>query len=219
MRLRIFAAAAASLAVAATLTVALPALAGEKSAGAPSGTKAGHPSGVSPLALAFARQVLPPNDGWAAAGPGTTGGSAATPDQIHVVSSRAELIDALGGDNDTNRNNDTPKIIFVKGTIDGFERPDGEILSCTDLADPEYSLEAYLATYDPAVWCPVDPEGPLEEARVRSVAKQTRQTQINVGSNTTIIGLRGATLRGLTLMVDRVSNVIVRNITFWDAHD
>lgn len=63
------------------------------------------------------------------------------------------------------------------------------------------------------------PSGPLEEARVRSVANQTRQTQINVGANTTIIGLRGATLRGLTLMVDRVSNVIIRNPNLVDARD
>jgi len=67
------------------------------------------------------RQVLPANDGWAAAGPGTTGGSAAAPDQAHVVETRAELIAALGGDNATNATNATPKIIYVKGTIDGFE--------------------------------------------------------------------------------------------------
>ena len=165
------------------------------------------------------RQVLPANDGWAAAGPGTTGGSAAGPDQVHVVSSRAELVRALGGDNATNRTNDTPKIIYVKGTIDGFEGPDGRLLSCADLADPEYSLEAYLETYDPAVWGRVAPSGPLEEARVRSVANQTRQTQINVGPNTTIIGLAGATFTGLTLMLDGANNVIVRNINFEDARD
>lgn len=165
------------------------------------------------------RQALPANDGWAAAGPGTTGGSAAVEEQVHIVSTRAELVRALGGDNATNRTNDTPKIIYVKGTIDGFEGPDGRLLSCADLADPEYSLEAYLETYDPAVWGRVAPSGPLEQARVRSVANQTRQTQINVGPNTTIIGLRGATFTGLTLMVDSANNVIVRNINFEDARD
>ncbi|MGI5213037.1 pectate lyase family protein [Plantactinospora sp. CA-290183] len=165
------------------------------------------------------RQALPAGDGWAAAGPGTTGGSTAAPDAVHVVSTRAELVDALGGDNATNRENATPKIIYVDGLVDGFEAPDGRLLGCADLADPGYSLDAYLAAYDPATWGRVPLTGPLEEARVRSVANQTAQTQINVGPNTTIIGLDGATLAGLTLMVDTANNVIVRNLTFSDARD
>src|SRR5262249_32596594 len=78
---------------------------------------------------------------------------------------------------------------------------------------------AYLATYDPAVWGRVNPSGPLEEARVRSVANQTRYTQINVGPNTTIVGERGAKLENLTLMVDTANNLIVRNLNFGDASD
>ncbi|MEK8105524.1 polysaccharide lyase family 1 protein [Micromonospora sp. M12] len=84
---------------------------------------------------------------------------------------------------------------------------------------PGYGLDAYLAAYDPAAWGRVAPSGPLEEARVRSVTNQTRQTQINIGPNTTIVGLRGARLTGLTLMIDRASNVIVRNLTLVDARD
>ncbi|MEV1012379.1 polysaccharide lyase family 1 protein [Micromonospora sp. NPDC049801] len=165
------------------------------------------------------RQALPERDGWAAEGDGTTGGSAATAERTRVVHSRAELVDALGGDNATNATDATPKLIYVDGAVDGFEAPDGTALSCADLADPTYRLDAYLAAYDPAVWGRVAPAGPLEEARVRSVANQTRQTQINVGPNTTIVGLRGARLTGLTLMIDRASNVIVRNLTFVDARD
>jgi pectate lyase len=165
------------------------------------------------------RQVLPANDGWAAAGPGTTGGSAAADDQVFVVDSRAELVAALGGNNATNATNSTAKIIYINGRIDGFEAADGSLLTCEALADPGYTLEAYLAAYDPATWGRVAPSGPLEQARVRSVSNQTAQTQINVGPNTTIIGLRGARLTGLTLMVDRAPNVIVRNISFVDARD
>jgi pectate lyase len=165
------------------------------------------------------RQALSANDGWAAAAPGTTGGSAATDDNVFVVRDRAGLVAALGGDNATNKTNSTPKIIYVSGTINGFEGPEGARLSCADLADPAYSLDAYLATYDPAVWGRVAPSGPLEEARVRSVQNQTRQTQINVGPNTTIVGLGGAKLAELTLMLDGASNSIVRNLTFADAHD
>ncbi|MEV4657211.1 polysaccharide lyase family 1 protein [Micromonospora sp. NPDC049301] len=165
------------------------------------------------------RQVLPERDGWAAEGVGTTGGSAAAPERTRVVHSRAELVDALGGDNASNATDATPKLIYLDGTVDGFDGPDGTPLSCADLADPGYRLDNYLAAYDPAVWGRVPPAGPLEEARVRSVANQTRQTQLNVGPNTTIVGLRGARLTGLTLMIDRASNVIVRNLTFVDAPD
>ncbi len=157
------------------------------------------------------RQVLPADDGWAATAPGTTGGSAATPDNVFVVRDRAALAAAVAGS--------TPKIVYVSGAINGFEAAGGALLTCADLADPEYDLAAYLAAYDPAVWGWVAPSGPLEQARVRSVQNQTRQTQINVGPNTTIIGQRGARLTGLTLMLDGASNSIVRNLSFTDAHD
>ncbi|MEU8072958.1 pectate lyase [Micromonospora sp. NPDC049151] len=176
----------------------------------------GEPSRAAEL---IGRQALAANDGWAAAGTGTTGGSAAAPDRVRVVRTRAELVAALGGDNATNAADATGKIVYVAGTVDGFEGPDGTPLDCADLADPEYSLPAYLAAYDPATWGRANPSGPLEAARVRSVAAQTRQTQINVGPNTTIVGLRGARLTGLTLMIDRADNVIVRNIEFADARD
>ncbi|WP_433528829.1 pectate lyase family protein [Micromonospora sp. CA-263727] len=188
-------------------------------AAAHSPTREGSTAALSPLARQLGRQALPAGDGWAAAGPGTTGGSAAAADRVQVASTRAELIAALGGNNATNITDATPKIVYVKGTIDGFEDADGRLLDCADLADPGYSLAAYLAAYDPEVWGRVTPSGPLEEARVRSVTNQTRHTQINVGPNTTIIGLRGARLTGLTLMIDRAPNVIVRNITFDDARD
>ncbi|MER7167126.1 pectate lyase [Micromonospora sp. NPDC000207] len=175
--------------------------------------------GLPLAARLVGRQSLAATDGWAAAGPGTTGGSTAAADQVHVVRSRADLVAALGGDNATNRTDDTPKLIYVDGVVDGFEGPDGTLLDCADLADPGYTLAGYLAAYDPAVWGRVAPSGPLEAARVRSVTNQTRHTQINVGPNTTIVGLRGATLTGLTLMIDSADNVIVRNVTFDDARD
>jgi pectate lyase len=59
----------------------------------------------------------------------------------------------------------------------------------------------------------------LEHARAQSQRNQQAHTEINVGSNTTQLGLRGATLRHATLMFDRADNVIVRNLTFEDAVD
>lgn len=165
------------------------------------------------------RAVLPPNDGWASADGGTTGGSAATPDQVFVVHDRAELVAALGGDNASNGGNATPKIIYVAGTVRGLVDDANQPLTCDQVADPEYSLEAFLVTYDPAVWGRTAPAGPLEEARLRSVRNQSARTVINVGPNTTIVGLRGARMIGLTLMINAVRNVIVRNIEFQDAFD
>jgi pectate lyase len=179
-----------------------------------------RPGDVPPLGLLIGRQQLRADDGWGSAGPGTSGGADAEATQVHIARSRADLIAALGGDNGSNRQNDTSKIIFLEGEIDGFEDPKGGLLTCDDFADPEYDFDAYLATYDPDVWGrDEDPSEPLEDARVRSMRNQERQVQLNVGSNTTLIGLPGATLRRLTLMFDSVDNVIVRNITFEEAAD
>src|SRR5215217_6922686 len=104
------------------------------------------PEALGPIA-ALGRAVLAPNDGWAAEGPGTTGGSTADAAHVFVVSNRAELVAALGGNNATNRTNAVPKIIYVQGTVNGFDAADGTRLSCADLADPAYSLDAYLAAY------------------------------------------------------------------------
>jgi pectate lyase len=180
---------------------------------------AGTATTPSAKALQVARQALPAGDGWAASGTGTTGGAAADDAHVFVVRNRSELIAALGGDNATNRLNATPKIIFINGRIDANVNDANEPLTCADYADPAYSLDAYLAAYDPAVWGRVAPTGPLEEARVRSTQNQRARVMINVGSNTTIVGINGAKLSGANLILDRVTNVILRNVTFADAHD
>ena len=129
-----------------------------------------------------------------------------------MVSDRAGLAAALLGSE--------PKIVFVAGVIDGLTDASGAPITCADLADPGYNLADYLAAYDPAVWGrATDPSGPIEQARVRSVAKQRALTELKVGSNTTVIGLGGAQLRHLTLMIDGAQSVIVRNLAFADAAD
>ena len=88
--------------------------------------------------------------------------------------------------------------------------------------DPAYDFNAYLAAYDPAVWGKTSvPSGPLETARAASEAKQGNQIKINVGANTTIVGLPGsnAKILGGSLMVQNVDNVIIRNIDFQNAFD
>jgi pectate lyase len=175
---------------------------------------------VPPAAMRLARQPLPADDGWAAAGPGTTGGAAADDAHVAVAHSRAELIAALGADAATNGQNAVPKIVFVSGPIDLSTDAGGNRLSCADYADPEYDLNAFLAAYDPAVWGrTTKPAGPLEDARVRSAKRQGDQIKINVGSNTTLIGINGAHLEHGSLVLANVTNVIVRNIEVTDAAD
>lgn len=186
-------------ALAATLVITTPATAVPDPAGAGSGVPLG-------------RQVLPPGDGWAAEGAGTTGGSAAPPENVHVVGTRAELVTALAAP--------SPKIVYVRGRIDGGTDDAGNPLGCADYAAEGYSLDAYLAAYDPAVWGrETRPSGPLETARVASAANQGRQIKLKVGSNTTLVGLGRAVLSGLNLQVDKADNVIIRNLAFVDAAD
>lgn len=178
-------------------------------------------TGPSAAALAVARQVLGASDGWAADGTGTTGGSAADDAHVFVAHNRGELVAALGGNNATNGSDATPKIVFVSGGIDGNVDDNNNPLSCADYADPAYSLDAFLAAYDPAVWGrTTKPSGPLEDARVRSSKNQAARVNINIGSNTTIVGLGGSKMTGLDLIVgNKASNVILRNLRLEDAHD
>ncbi|MCO8271025.1 polysaccharide lyase family 1 protein [Actinoplanes sp. TRM 88003] len=161
----------------------------------------------SPAALQVARQGLAAGDGWASAGAGTTGGSAADDANVFVVRTRDELVAAVAGN--------TPKIVLVQGRIDLREG-----LGCDAFADPKYSLEAFLAAYDPAVWGrAAKPSGPLEDARVRSARNQGDQVRVVVGSNTTIVGVNGGRVEHGSLVLTNVSNVIVRNLEVTDAAD
>ncbi|MFQ1702815.1 polysaccharide lyase family 1 protein [Loktanella agnita] len=162
----------------------------------------------------------PASIGWATVEGDTTGGAAAALDQIHVVTSRAALVAALGGDNATNAGDDTPAIIFVSGTIDLTEDDAGNPQGAAAFAEPEYDEAAYIATYDPEVYGrEAEPEGPLEEARERSEQAQNAHTMVRIGSNKTLIGLKDARIINGTLLLKEVENVIIRNITFEDSWD
>jgi pectate lyase len=182
--------------------------------------------GISTPAMATAnvyalgRETLAPNDGWASFGTnnlgqaGTTGGASADDAHVYTVTNRQELVAALGG------SSPTPKIIYVQGTIDANVNDANQPLTCADYAAPGYSLEAYLQAYNPATWGRTTrPSGPLETARQASQRNQAARIQIRIGSNTTLVGLEDARIVGANLIVDRVDNVIIRNITFQDAFD
>ncbi|MBP2702796.1 pectate lyase [Microbispora sp. RL4-1S] len=179
----------AALALAAALVVPLAAPARAASTGRPD----------------LGRQTLPAGDGWASAGTGTTGGSAAPAANVHVVTDRAGLAAALASPG--------PRIIYVRGVIDVDK-------TCADFATGGYTLAGYLAAYDPAVWGrDAEPSGPVEDARAASAAAQTAYMKLKVPSDTTIVGLPGAVIRHINLHVDKADNVIIRDIHFQDAAD
>jgi pectate lyase len=164
-----------------------------------------------------ARQTLDPTDGWAAFGGTTTGGSAADANHVFYVHNRQELVAAL------NKLDATPKIIFVIGTIDADVDDNNQPLTCVDYQRNGYTLEGYLATYDPAVWGRTQvPSGPMEQARVASQQAQQARVRIRVASNTTILGMdKYAIIRGAWFDVRNTgtTNIIIRNLTFQDTYD
>ncbi|MET0535263.1 MAG: polysaccharide lyase family 1 protein, partial [Steroidobacter sp.] len=162
---------------------------------------------------------------------GVTGCGEAAAGQIFVVGNRSELIAALnnGVPSSTSPANPSnePKLIYIKDDIDANVDDEGQPLSCTDYYRDGYTLEAFLATYDPAVWGRVAPTGPLEAARVASAAAQQARVRIRIGSNTTIVGvgdqvtIRGAwfDIRGTAGVANSRTNIIIRNLTFQDTYD
>jgi pectate lyase len=176
-------------------------------------------------------ETLPAENGWAASGAGVTGGAAAVPEQVYVVTNRSELIAALNNGVVSSTSPAIPsneaKIIYVKGVIDANVDDANQPLSCSNYYSNGYTPEAFLAAYDPAVWGRVNPSGPLESARAASAAAQQLRVRIRVGSNTTIVGIgnkatiRGAwmDIRGTANVANSRTNIIVRNITFQDTYD
>jgi pectate lyase len=162
----------------------------------------------------ISRDTLAPNDGWAAAEGGTTGGAAADDAHVYTVTDRAGLVRAL------DNGSDTPKIIKIAGTIDANTDDSGRRLDCADYATGGYSLKKYLAAYDPRTWGAAKPAGPQEEARQASAARQAERVVLPVGSHTTIVGLGDdAVLKGAALQIKNADNVIVRNLELRDAYD
>lgn len=162
------------------------------------------------------RQVLQANDGWAAAGAGTTGGSAAGAERVYDVTNRNELLAAFAsGGTD-------PKIIRVHGDIAANADSSGSPLSCEDYASGTgYSLARYLYDFDPARYGTTrEPEGAQEIARRAAAAKQAATIRWDIPSNTTIVGAGpDSSITGAALRINRAGNVIFRNLTVRDAAD
>ncbi|MEW2572795.1 pectate lyase [Streptomyces sp. NPDC047070] len=168
------------------------------------------------------REVLAAGDGWGAEGAGTTGGSAADAAHVYTVTTWDAFKAALqaGGD--------APKIVKVKGVID----PVAE--GCASFEAPGYDFDAYLEKYSPENWgldtdLSGEPADSPEGLRAASAAGQDAAIKVNVPANTTIVGVgKGAGIRGGSLQIKGVDNVILRNLTIeapldcfpqWDPTD
>ncbi|MER6026546.1 polysaccharide lyase family 1 protein [Streptomyces sp. NPDC001851] len=163
-------------------------------------------------------QTLAAEDGWAASGTGTTGGAKADSAHTFTVSTRAQLVKALGSASDS-----TPRIIKVKGTVDANTDDSGRKLTCADYAKGTgYSLPAYLKAYDPATYGRSElPSGAQEKARAAAQGRQAENIVFKVPANTTIVGVPGtnAGILGGSLQVKNVDNVIIRNLLFSATED
>jgi pectate lyase len=163
-------------------------------------------------------QTLAAKDGWASSGTGTTGGTKADAAHTFTVSTRAQLVKALGSVSDT-----APRIIKVKGTIDANTDDSGKKLTCANYAaGTGYSLSAYLKAYDPATYGRSKlPSGTQEKARAAAQTKQAKNIVFKVPANTSIVGVPGtnAGITGGMLQIQNVDNVVVRNLTFSATED
>ncbi|MFT4401848.1 pectate lyase [Bacillus sp. SW14] len=170
------------------------------------------PAGAN--AADLGHQTLGSNDGWGAYSTGTTGGSKASSSNVYTVSNRNQLVSALGKKTDT-----TPKIIYIKGTINMNVDDNLKPLDADDYADPEYDLNKYLKAYDPSTWGKKEPSGTQEEARERSQKNQKARVMVDIPANTTIVGSgTNAKIVGGNFQI-KSDNVIIRNIEFQDAYD
>lgn len=163
-------------------------------------------------------QRLAAKDGWASSGTGTTGGTKADSAHTFTVSTRAQLVKALGSASGT-----TPRIIKVKGTIDANTDAAGKKLTCAHYAaGTGYSLTSYLKAFDPATYGRSKlPSGTQERARAAAQKKQAANIVFKVPANTSIVGVPGtkAGITGGMLQIQNVNNVIVRNLTFSATED
>ncbi|WP_156724297.1 pectate lyase family protein [Streptomyces apocyni] len=179
------------------------------------GALAAAPASASPSAKGKdpARQVLAANDGWAAAGSGTTGGADADASQVHTVTTWVEFKDALA------KGGDAPKIIKVVGMLDATATATAS--GCAAFEADGYDFDQYLADYDPETWGYENPvSGEQEDLRDASAKVQSAAIKAFIPSNTTIIGVgKKAGITGASLQIKDVDNVILRNLTVESAID
>jgi pectate lyase len=174
---------------------------------------------TAPTALAKSNnlglEVLAENDGWAAYGEGTTGGVSADKSHVYTVTNKSELMQALDVGTPADLDNDTPKIIYVKGLINIDVDENGNPLEPEDYAVDGYDFQKYLDAFTPD-GKQVDNEEQFarQEATRRASQKNQKENMIvRIGSNTSIIGVgENSKIIGGNLSMEGVHNIIIRNL-------
>lgn len=161
----------------------------------------------------FMREALPKQDGFASVGNGSTGGANATEQNVFKVTNKKEFVSAL-----KNRKNTTPKIVLVYGTIDFDTDDNGKPLTMKDYMDDGYDFQQYLETHKPQSTASKSLKDEQEAKRKASQKNQSKSITVHVPSNTSIIGMDNAKLKGVNLVLDS-DNVIIRNIQFESPYD
>ena len=161
----------------------------------------------------FMREALPKQDGFASVGNGTTGGANATEQNVFKVTNKKEFVSAL-----KNRKNTTPKIVLVYGTIDFDSDDNGKPLTMKDYMVDGYDFQQYLETHKPQSTAPKSLKDEQEAKRKASQKNQSKSITVHIPSNTSIIGMDNAKLKGVNLVLDS-DNVIIRNIQFESPYD
>lgn len=183
---------------------------------APTGPANADPLPPTPRDTVTAGGVISPYEaaptGWASVAGGTTGGTGAPSSSIYTVTSRAELKAALANGGAP----DEPKIIYIRGVINGNEAPDGTIMTEQDYA-PGYDLDKYMSCFIDGgkQWSDqaFDYCKDMRHLRQNGSNAMKRLIEVNVPSNTTLLGVGpDSGFVGANLVFHNVSNVIVRNL-------
>ena len=154
----------------------------------------------------FMRETLPKQDGFASVGK-------ATEQNVFKVTNKKEFVSAL-----KNRKNTTPKIVLVSGTIDFDTDDNGKPLTMKDYMVDGYDFQQYLETHKPQSTATKSLKDEQEAKRKASQKNQSKSITVHVPSNTSIIGMNNAKLKGVNLVLDS-DNIIIRNIQFESPYD
>jgi len=136
--------------------------------------------------------IIRPDDaaptGWAAVGRATNGGAGAPAENRYEVSTLAGLKAALANHGDPT----AAKIIYINGTIDGNQTPDGRILGEQDYA-AGYDIHKYMSCFGPEgkVWSDQTFDYCKKQRQLRQTGSNNmkRQIEVSLPSNTTLIGV------------------------------
>ncbi|WP_457948947.1 pectate lyase family protein [Pseudarthrobacter sp. alpha12b] len=151
--------------------------------------------------------------GWAAVGRGTNGGAGAPAGNTYQVSTLADLKAALANHGEPS----APKVIYVDGTINGNQTPDGRILGEQDYA-PGYDINKYMSCFglEGKSWSDQAFDYCKRQRQLRQTGSNNmkRQIEVSLPSNTSLIGLGADSgFVGANIVILSATNVVVRNLS------